>query len=119
MKTYTPFDLVRFANNGYKVIRLGNFALVRKYSTHCITSFWKKCLSPYVLVRIEPHLYSVISYEHETLKDDYFLEFTSTSCQEAKGWMQETFLDWEEDEWVKIGYNHYVSKKNGNHIKLI
>ena len=39
---------------GYKVIRLGKFfVLVRKYSIYCNSSWWKRNLPIYCLVRIE------------------------------------------------------------------
>ena len=39
--------------NGYKVFTFwGKFALVRRYSIYCTSSFWKRYFSPYALVKI-------------------------------------------------------------------
>ena len=53
MKLISKESIERHQTHGYKVIRLGKFfTLVRKYSIYCTSSFWKKYLSPYVLVKI-------------------------------------------------------------------
>ena len=54
MKFISKERTERLQANGYKVIRLGKFfALVRKYSIYCISSWWKRNLPIYCLVRIE------------------------------------------------------------------
>ena len=53
MKEVTWKSIARYKENGYKVFTFwGKLALVRKYSIYCASSFWKKYLSPYVLVKI-------------------------------------------------------------------
>lgn len=54
MKFISKQSIERHQVNGYKVIRLGKFfALVREYSIYCSTSWWKRNLPIYCLVRIE------------------------------------------------------------------
>lgn len=54
MKFISKERIERLQVNGYKIIRLGKFfALVRKYSIYCSSSWWKRNLPIYCLVRIE------------------------------------------------------------------
>lgn len=54
MKFISKERMERLQANGYNVIRLGKFfALVRKYSIYCNSSWWKRNLPIYCLVRIE------------------------------------------------------------------
>lgn len=54
MKFISKRSIERYQVNGYKVIRLGKFfALVRKYSIYCNSSWWKRNLPIYCLVKIE------------------------------------------------------------------
>ena len=54
MKFISKQRIERLQVNGYKIIRLGKFfALVRKYSIYCSSSWWKRNLPIYCLVRIE------------------------------------------------------------------
>lgn len=54
MKFISRQSIKDHQTHGYKVIRLGKFfALVRKYSIYCNSSWWKRNLPIYCLVRIE------------------------------------------------------------------
>ena len=54
MKFISKESMERYQANGFKVIRFGKFfALVRKYSIYCSSSWWKRNLPIYCLVRIE------------------------------------------------------------------
>ena len=53
MRKFTWKSIARCKENGYKVFTLcGKFALVRRYSIYCTSSFWKRYFSPYDLVKI-------------------------------------------------------------------
>ena len=51
MKTLSIDRLNRLSENGFTVIHFKKFALVRKYSKFCNSSFWKRHCPIYVLVR--------------------------------------------------------------------
>ena len=54
MKFISEQSIERCQANGYKIIRLGKFfALAREYSIYCSTSWWKRNLPIYCLVRIK------------------------------------------------------------------
>ena len=53
MRKITWESIARYKENGYKVFIFCNkFALVRRYSIYCTSSFWKRHFSPYCLVKI-------------------------------------------------------------------